>query len=288
MAYVVKESYRAAHGVLKRVEHISASCGYMTFSVYLPDISEIQELPVVYFLSGSTCTDENFCQKAGAFKAACELKLVLVIPDTSPRGEGVPDEEPKDRAFGIGSGWYVDATTEKYKKQYNMYTYVTKELPEFVEANFKVAPKRSLCGHSMGGHGSLVIGLRNPERYESVSVLAPVTNPMTVPIGEKAFNLFLGTDKEAWKQYDATELVKSYKGRNLHIMVDVGTEDEFGYKGSVDALQTDAFAKAARDAGVPVTLRTQAGYNHGYYFISSFIDEHLAHHARFLHASMSA
>lgn len=281
----VKSSVRVAQGTLRRVEVTSPALGgtKTIFAVYLPDTTEFKKLPAVYWLSGLTCTDENFSQKAGAFQAACDLQLVLVMPDTSPRGDGVPDEEPHAFDFGIGAGFYLNATSEKYKKHYNMYDFIVKELPDCVEANFPVNACRSICGHSMGGHGALTIGFKNPDRYTSVSAFAPICNPMVVPWGGKAFPLYLSDDKETWKQYDATELIKSYSGRDLHILCDQGTHDNF-LRGDVNQLQPLNFIAAAQQAGVPVTFRMQAGFDHSYYFISTFIAEHLAHHARFLHA----
>lgn len=287
-AFTVKSAVRVAQGTLSRIEHVSTSLGSTTtiFAIYQPDISKCQKLPVVYWLSGLTCTDENFSQKGGAFQAACDNKVVLVMPDTSARGEGVPDEEPKVYDFGVGAGFYLDAKTEKYQKHYNMYSYITKELPALVEANFSVAPFRSITGHSMGGHGALTIAMKNPERYTSVSAFAPICNPTNVPWGTKAFGLYLGQDKTLWQQYDACELIKSYKGRDLHILCDCGTADGF-LTGEVNQLQPLAFMYAAQEAKVNVTFRMQAGFDHSFYFISTFIGEHLAHHARLLHAHMA-
>lgn len=284
-----KSTTRVAQGVLKRVQHTSSSLGGLPtiFAIYQPDICHFKKLPVVYWLSGLTCTDENFSQKAGAFQAACDNQVVLVMPDTSPRGDGVPDEEPKNWDFGVGAGFYLDATSDKYKMHYNMYNYVVNELPALVESNFNVAPFRSVSGHSMGGHGALTIALKNPDKYTSVSAFAPICNPTNVPWGTKAFSLYLGPDKEQWKHYDACELVKGYKGRDLHILVDQGTDDNF-LVGETNQLQPVAFLLAAQESRVPVTFRMQAGYDHSYYFMSTFIGEHLAHHARLLHACMGA
>jgi S-formylglutathione hydrolase len=281
----VKSSTRVAQGLLKRVEIPSPALGNTNtiFAIYLPDTTEFKKLPVVYWLSGLTCTDENFSQKAGAFQAACDNQVVLVMPDTSARGEGIPDEEPHTYDFGVGAGFYLNATTDKYKTHYNMYDYVVKELPAVVEANFPVTAFRSICGHSMGGHGALTIGLKNPDIYTSVSAFAPICNPMAVPWGQKAFPLYLGDNKDTWKEYDATELIKSYKGRDLHILCDQGTANNF-LTGDVNQLQPLAFMAAAQEAKVHVTFRMQAGYDHSYYFMSTFIGEHLDHHARFLHA----
>jgi S-formylglutathione hydrolase len=282
-----KATIRVAEGTLKRIEIKSPALGDTNtiFAIYLPDTTELKKLPVVYWLSGLTCTDENFCQKAGAFQAACDCQVVLVMPDTSARGEGIPDEEPHAYDFGVGAGFYLNATTEKYKKHYNMYDFVVKELPAVVEANFPVTKFKSICGHSMGGHGALTIGFKNPDAYTSVSAFAPICNPMAVPWGKKALPLYLGEDTEAWKQYDATELIKTYKGKDLHILCDQGTADNF-LTGDVNQLQPLTFMAAAQEAKVPVTFRMQAGYDHSYYFISTFIGEHLKHHAKFLHACL--
>jgi len=285
MALTTKATLRVAEGTLKRIEVNSPTLGGVNtiFAIYLPDTTEFKKLPVVYWLSGLTCTDENFCQKAGAFQAACDSQVVLVMPDTSARGEGLPDEDPKTYDFGVGAGFYLNATTEKYKKHFNMYDFIVKELPAVVEANFPVSSFRSICGHSMGGHGALTIGLKNPDRYTSVSAFAPICNPMAVPWGHKALSLYLGDDKETWKQYDATELIEKYQGRDLHILCDQGTADNF-LTGDVNQLRPLTFMAAAQSAKVHVTFRMQAGYDHSYYFMSTFIGEHLAHHAKYLHA----
>lgn len=281
-----KATIRVAQGVLKRIEITATSLGgtKTIFAIYIPDTAcKSKKLPVVYWLSGLTCTDENFSQKAGAFQAACDNQVVLVMPDTSPRGDGVPDEEPHTYDFGIGAGFYCTATTEKYKTHYNMYEFVVNELPKFVEANFDVNDKKAISGHSMGGHGALTIGLKNPDKYTSVSAFAPICNPIEVPWGQKALGFYLGQDKETWKEYDATELIKTYKGPDLHILCDQGTADNF-LTGDVNQLQPLKFMEAALAAKVPVTFRMQAGYDHSYYFMSTFIGEHLKHHATFLHA----
>jgi len=289
MSTLVKSTTRVAQGWLKRVQHTSSTLGGIpsVFAIYQPDVCTFRKLPVVYWLSGLTCTDENFSQKAGAFQAACDHQVVLVMPDTSPRGDGVPDEDPKVYDFGVGAGFYLNAITEKYKKHYNMYDYVVKELPDLVESSFDVAPLRSISGHSMGGHGALTIALKNPDRYTSVSAFAPICNPTNVPWGTKALSLYLGDAKEAWKQYDACELIRNYKGKDLHILCDQGTADNF-LCGDVNQLQPLAFIAAAQEAKVPVTFRMQAGFDHSYYFMSTFIGEHIAHHARLLHAAMAA
>jgi len=255
------------------------------FAIYLPDVAQGTKLPVLYWLSGLTCTDENFSQKAGAFQAACDHKVVIVMPDTSPRGEGVPDEEPKVYDFGVGAGFYLNATQAPYSQHYHMEKFILEELPAFVQKNFPVNNKASVSGHSMGGHGALTLGLKNPDKYESVSAFSPICNPMNVPWGQKALPKYIGNDQEAWKKYDATELIQNYKGKDLHILCDQGTSDNF-LKGDVNQLQPLTFIEAAGKAGVPVTFRMQAGYDHSYFFISTFIREHIAHHAKFLHANL--
>lgn len=285
----VKSNTRVAQGLLKRIEITAKSLGNVKtiFAIYLPDTTSSKPLPVLYWLSGLTCTDENFSQKAGAFQAACDNQVVLVMPDTSPRGEGIPDEEPHVYDFGVGAGFYLNATTDKYKTHYNMYDFVVQELPEFVEKEFSVAKVRSVTGHSMGGHGALTVGMKNPDKYESVSAFAPICNPTSpnCPWGQKAFPLYLGDNQESWKQYDATELIKNYKGKDLHILCDCGMADNF-LVGDANQLQPLPFIQAALDAKVPLTFRMQAGYDHSFYFISTFIGEHIAHHAKFLHAAM--
>mmetsp|Transcript_127256 Transcript_127256/g.224031 ORF Transcript_127256/g.224031 Transcript_127256/m.224031 type:complete len:284 (-) Transcript_127256:152-1003(-) len=283
MAKVIAQ-IRVAQGWLRRMQHTSSSLGGLTstFAIFVPDAPEGQRLPALYWLSGLTCTDENFSQKAGAFQAACNHKVALVMPDTSPRGAGIAGEDDS-YDFGSGAGFYLNATAGDWAKYYNMYDYIVKELPALIEEVAPVASdRRAIFGHSMGGHGALTIGLKNPDRYVSVSAFAPICNPMVVPWGVKAFTNYLGEDKEMWKEYDACELIKTYKGKDLHILVDQGTADNF-LKGDVNQLQPIAFIQAAAEAGVPVTFRMQAGYDHSYYFMSTFIAEHIAHHARYLY-----
>lgn len=251
----------------------------MKFAAYLPEVEDGVKCPVVYWLSGLTCTDENFSQKAGAFEAANDLRLILVMPDTSPRGEDVPDEDPKTYDFGQGAGFYLNATTEKYKKHYNMLDYVTKELPELVNATLPVdAAKQSIMGHSMGGHGALSIVLKNPGKYKSVSAFSPICNPTQAPWGKKAFPLYLGEDQEAWKQCDSVELLKTYSGGGMTILVDQGTADNF----LAEQLMPESLRDACAAKGINLTLRMQEGYDHSYYFISTFVRDHLKFHASFL------
>ncbi|NLW97360.1 MAG: S-formylglutathione hydrolase [Xanthomonadaceae bacterium] len=245
----------------------------MTVGVYLPPQAKAgARLPVLYWLSGLTCTEQNFITKAGAQRYAAEHGVIVVAPDTSPRGEGVADADGYD--LGQGAGFYVNATQAPWSAHYRMYDYVVQELPAWVEANFPASGVRAISGHSMGGHGALVVALRNPGRYRSVSAFSPIVAPSQVPWGEKAFSAYLGEDREAWKQYDATELVKQ-AGEKLPLLVDQGGDDEF-LEGQ---LRPQLLQAACEDAGHPLDLRIHPGYDHSYYFIASFIGRHIAHHA---------
>lgn len=263
----------------KRYRHRSSTLNCdMVFAVYLPPQAEHDEkLPVLYWLSGLTCTDENFMQKAGAQRLAAELGLIIVAPDTSPRGEGVPDDPNAAYDFGLGAGFYVNATQEPWARHYRMYDYVTEELPALVEANFPVSERRGISGHSMGGHGALVCALKNPGRYQSVSAFAPIANPADCPWGEKAFTGYLGSDRSQWREWDACALIGKAE-EQLPILVDQGDRDDF----MANQLKPDALEAAAKAADHPLTLRIQPGYDHSYYFIASFIDDHLRHHAKAL------
>jgi len=266
-------------GFYKHVSTVNACT--MKFSVFVPPQAERGKVPVLYYLAGLTCTEETFMIKAGAQRRAAELGLMLVAPDTSPRGVPLPgDSESWD--FGVGAGFYLDATQEPWSKHYKMYSYVTQELPALIEANFPVDPKRvGIFGHSMGGHGALTIGLKNPgNRYRSISAFAPIVAPKQVPWGLKAFTNYLGPDRDAWSPYDATELMKKVANASSRpaILIDQGLADQF----LEVQLKPELFEEACRDAGQALTLRRQPGYDHGYYFISSFIDDHLRHHARIL------
>ncbi|KAJ3148122.1 hypothetical protein HDU89_004969 [Geranomyces variabilis] len=276
---------KANGGHVIKFTHDSAVLGCeMKFSVFLPpkhdDVREPknnnQKLPVLYWLSGLTCNEDNFMQKAGGKRKLAELGMVLVCPDTSPRGLGIEGEDDS-WDLGTGAGFYVDATTAKWSKGYRMYTYITKELRELVNASFVVDVNRTgIFGHSMGGHGALVLALKNPSIYRSVSAFAPIANPTECEWGHKAFGAYLGdADKEAWKAYDATLLLQAYKGPARTILVDQGTEDQFLKDGQ---LRTERLSEVANDS-VRVRVRQQEGYDHSYYFIASFVDEHLAFHA---------
>ena len=262
-------------GVQRFYQHESEDTrGPMKFSVYFPPQARERKVPVLYFLAGLTCTDENFPLKSHAQQVAAQLGLMLVAPDTSPRVPRIPgDADSWD--FGYSAGFYVDATQAPWSATYRMYSYVTRELPALIEANLPVlAATRGICGHSMGGHGALVCALRNPGLYRSVSAFAPIAAPMQCPWGQKAFGNFLGSNRESWRAYDATELVaqKSFPGT---ILIDQGTDDKW----LAEQLLPEKFVKAAKVSGQALNLRMQPGYDHGYYFIQTFIADHLRHHA---------
>ncbi|WP_249115619.1 S-formylglutathione hydrolase [Azoarcus sp. L1K30] len=266
---------RSFGGWHKRFRHASTTLGCdMVFAVYLPPQAEQGPVPVLYWLSGLTCNDENFMQKAGAQRMAAALGIAIVAPDTSPRGTDVPGDPDGAWDFGLGAGFYVNATAAPYDRHYRMYDYVVSELPALVEASLPVTPVRGISGHSMGGHGALVCALRNPGRYRSVSAFAPICHPMDCPWGQKAFSGYLGTKREDWKAWDATELIAT-AGERLPILVDQGEADGF----LAEQLKPEALREACAAAGHPLTLRLQPGYDHSYYFIASFIEDHLQHHA---------
>lgn len=246
----------------------------MRFAVYQPPQAASGPVPVLYFLSGLTCTDENFMTKAGAQQFAAQYGVMLVAPDTSPRDTGIPGEDD-DWDFGSGAGFYVDATQAPWAAHYQMYRYVTQELPSVIQAHFPArGDRQGIFGHSMGGHGALVCALRNPDTYRSVSAFAPIAAPMRCPWGEKAFTHYLGADRDSWKAYDASELVR-HANFNRPILIDQGTEDSF----LANQLMPEVFAQACADVNQPLTLRLQPGYDHSYYFISTFVADHIRHHA---------
>lgn len=249
----------------------------MQFSVFLPPQAETQAVPALYWLSGLTCTDENFSAKAGAQRVAAELGIALIIPDTSPRGDGVPDDAGGAYDFGLGAGFYVNATREPFAKHYRMYDYIVSELPQLIEAELPLSDKRAISGHSMGGHGALVIGLRNPQRYSSMSAFSPICNPVNCPWGIKAFSGYLGDDKSQWQQYDASVLLAAAQAP-LPLLVDQGTADNF----YPEQLRTESLIAAAKQSDAKADIRMQDGYDHSYYFIASFIEQHLQFHARYL------
>ncbi len=272
------ENIKAFGGWLSRYRHLSSSCNCeMTFSVYLPPQAQSARVPSVYWLSGLTCSDDNFRSKAGAERYAAELGLALIIPDTSPRGDGVADAEDR-YDLGQGAGFYVDATAEPWAAHYHMYTYVTRELPALVESSFPLMNGvRAVSGHSMGGHGALICALKNPGMYRSVSAFAPIANPVVCPWGEGCFSAYLGSDRARWEAYDATCLIES-GARPGPLLVDQGSADGF----LAEQLLPEHLQAACKTHGVDIRLRMQEGYDHSYYFIATFIGEHLAHHAEHL------
>lgn len=252
--------------------------GPMKFSVYQPPQAKAGKVPVLYYLAGLTCTDETFPTKAHAQAVAAELGLMLVAPDTSPRTPRIPGDSAK-WDFGQGAGFYVDATQAPWSTNYRMYSYVSRELPEVVAANLPaLSDATGIFGHSMGGHGALTIALRNPRQYKSVSALAPIGAPMQGPWGQKAFTNYLGPDQEKWREYDASELVArtAFPG---HILIDQGTADQYLLE---QQLLPEKFSTAAAKSGQSLKLRMQEGYDHGYYFIQTFMADHLQHHAKAL------
>jgi len=273
---------RSFGGVQGFYRHASSETGgTMKFGVFRPPLVKDVKAPVLYYLAGLTCTEETFVIKAGAQRIAAELGLILVTPDTSPRDTGI-DGATGDWEFGEGAGFYLDATTPAFAKRFRMYSYVTKELPGVIGANFASADmsRQSICGHSMGGHGALTIALRNPDRYKSVSAFAPIVAPGEVPWGQKALPRYLGDNRASWKAYNACALIRSGARFPGAILVDQGDADKF-----LEAqLQPERLDRACRDSGQALTLRLQPGYDHSYYFISTFIEDHLRHHARALAA----
>lgn len=249
----------------------------MEFSVYLPPQAASTRVPVVYWLSGLTCTDQNFVTKAGAQRYAAELGIAIVCPDTSPRGEGVPDDPDGVYDFGLGAGFYVNATQIPWSRHYQMYNYVVDELPGLVSANFDIDRDRvGISGHSMGGHGALMIGLKNPEKYLSVTAFAPIVSPLNCPWGQKALAGYLGEDQSTWADYDSCELVK-VANTHLPILVDQGEADNF----LEEQLKTELLIDAAEQSEYPMQIRFQPGYDHSYFFIASFIADHLEFHSEF-------
>ena len=269
-------------GWLKRYRHRSGSLDCdMVFAIYLPPQAEQGPVPMLWWLSGLTCTDENFMQKAGAQKKAAELGIALICPDTSPRGVNL-DGEDDSYDFGSGAGFYVNATREPWARHYRMYDYVTEELPALVKRHFPVDGEReSISGHSMGGHGALICALKNPGRYRSVSAFAPIVNPMACPWGEKAFSGYLGDDRAQWAQWDTCELVKqaSKSGtERQELFVEQGESDQF----LEEQLKPERLEAVCAELDHPLVLRRQPGYDHSYFFMASFIDEHLTYHAKHL------
>jgi len=266
------ESHACYGGTQEVWEHeaTSTSCA-MRFGIYLPPDAQRRPCPVLYWLSGLTCTEQNFITKAGAQRYAAEHGLVLVAPDTSPRGPGVADAEGDD--IGLSASFYVDATQAPWSAHYRMHTYITEELPALIEAHFPVTNARSIGGHSMGGHGALICALRHPARYHCVSALAPICSASR-GWGRKAFHAYFGDDPAAWKQWDACDLLRTAT-RKFSLRVDQGDADPF----LTDRLQPDLLRAACAEGGHALDLRMRPGYDHGFYFVASFIGDHIAHHA---------
>ncbi len=273
------ESIKESGGYLNRYTHESPGCQCeMTFSVYLPPKSRSEKVPALYWLSGLTCNDDNARSKGGFQRFAAQHGIAIVFPDTSPRGDGVADE-PERYDLGQGAGFYVNATQDPWAPHYQMFDYVTRELPALIEADLPLIPGvKSISGHSMGGHGALICALKNPQEFRSVSAFAPITNPVNCGWGQGCFGAYLGADRAAWEAYDATCLVQS-GARTADILIDQGEADEFLHEGQ---LLPDNFQAACDAAGQSVNIRLQPGYDHSYHFIASFVEDHFAYHAKFL------
>jgi len=270
------ESHACFGGQQEVWRHQSQATGTpMTFGVFLPPQATEGPLPVIYWLSGLTCTEQNFITKAAAQRYATEHGVILVNPDTSPRGDDVADDPGYD--LGKGAGFYLNATQQPWAAHYRMADYIAEELPALVEGSFPASDRRSIMGHSMGGHGALVTAFRNPGRYRSVSAFSPIVGPSDVPWGEKALTAYLGPDRSAWAEWDAVKLIPGLKER-LPLLIDQGGGDEF----LVRELQPERLVDACKAAGHPVELRLQDSYDHSYYFISTFMGDHIAWHAKAL------
>jgi len=251
----------------------------MTCSIFLPPQATNESVPVLYWLSGLTCTDENFVTKAGAQRYAAEEGVAIVMPDTSPRGKQVPDDADGSWDFGKGAGFYLSATEEPWRQHYQMYDYIVNELPTLINSEFPVdGAKQSIFGHSMGGHGALTIALKNPDKYQSVSAFSPICSPLNCPWGQKALSHYIGQDREMWKQYDSCSLIET-KGSNFDLLIDQGLSDNF----LEEQLKPELIEQACSKAGVRINLRRHKGYDHSYYFIATFIGDHIKHHARYLY-----
>ncbi|AFZ35486.1 S-formylglutathione hydrolase [Stanieria cyanosphaera PCC 7437] len=275
----LKSQHLCFGGTVAYYSHQSSTChSEMNFAVYLPPQAQTQAVPILYYLSGLTCSEENFTVKAGAQRYAAEYGIMLVIPDTSPRQTGIPEEEAS-WDLGSGAGFYVDATIAPWQQYYQMYSYVTKELPALIAANFTVnIHKQGIFGHSMGGHGALICALKNPTQYLSVSAFAPICAPRSCPWGEKAFTAYLGTDREQWRAYDASELIKTQQ-LNYPILIDQGTADPFLKQ---QQLLPEVFESACQQVGQPLQLRYQEGYDHSYFTIATFMADHFRYHSTYL------
>ncbi|KLE96532.1 S-formylglutathione hydrolase [Klebsiella aerogenes] len=272
------EEHRCYEGRQQRWRHHSSTLNCaMTFSIFLPPATETAPPPVLYWLSGLTCNDENFTTKAGAQRVAAELGIALVMPDTSPRGDDVADDAGYD--LGKGAGFYLNATQAPWAAHFRMYDYLRDELPQLINNQFQVADRCAISGHSMGGHGTLIMALKNPGRFTSVSAFAPIVNPCKVPWGQKAFSAYLGDDEATWQEWDSCALMQaSQAGDAIPTLIDQGDADQF----LGTQLQPAVLAEAARQKQWPLSLRIQPGYDHSYYFIATFIEDHLRFHAEHL------
>lgn len=274
------EEHRCFEGRQQRWRHDSTTLNCaMTFSIFLPPTADNVKPPVLYWLSGLTCNDENFTTKAGAQRVAAELGIALVMPDTSPRGDDVADDAGYD--LGKGAGFYLNATQQPWASHYRMYDYIRDELPALVQAQFAVSDRAAISGHSMGGHGALIMALKNPGKFTSVSAFAPIVNPTQVPWGQKAFANYLGDDEAAWQEWDSCALMQaSLADQAIPTLIDQGDADQF----LANQLQPAVLAEVARQKSWPLTLRIQEGHDHSYYFIASWIEDHLRFHAEHLFA----
>lgn len=283
MSLKLLSTNKCFEGEQRTYSHDSTTLGCeMKFAVYVPPcmLEDKTECPVLYFLSGLTCTHENFVHKSGMQQYAAKYGLLVVTPDTSPRGLNI-DGENDSYDFGTGAGFYVDAKQEPWSKNYNMFSYVTQELVELVNTNFSVLPgKKGIFGHSMGGHGALICALKNPGIYQSVSAFAPISNPIECPWGQKAFKGYLGDDQESWKQWDATHLATTYAGIPLELFIDQGSEDDFLKQKQL--LPDNLLNAAAANDHLQTIYKLRTGYDHGYYYIATFVSEHMAYHAKLL------
>ncbi|WP_371972910.1 S-formylglutathione hydrolase [Lelliottia nimipressuralis] len=272
------EEHRCFEGRQQRWRHDSTTLNCaMTFSIFLPPFTGNVKPPVLYWLSGLTCNDENFTTKAGAQRVAAELGIALVMPDTSPRGDDVADDAGYD--LGKGAGFYLNATQQPWASHYRMYDYIRDELPALIQAQFAVSDRAAISGHSMGGHGALIMALKNPDKFTSVSAFAPIVNPTQVPWGQKAFSNYLGDDVTPWQEWDSCALMQaSLPQQAIPTLIDQGDADQF----LADQLQPAVLAEVARQKSWPLTLRIQPGHDHSYYFIASFIEDHLRFHAEYL------
>ena len=274
------EEHRCFEGRQQRWRHDSTTLNCsMTFSIFLPPTAENVKPPVLYWLSGLTCNDENFTTKAGAQRVAADLGIALVMPDTSPRGDDVADDAGYD--LGKGAGFYLNATQEPWASHYRMYDYIRNELPALVKAQFAVNDRAAISGHSMGGHGALIMALKNPGTFTSVSAFAPIVNPTQVPWGQKAFSNYLGNDETSWQEWDSCALMQASHAEDaIPTLIDQGDADQF----LANQLQPAVIAEVARQKSWPLTLRIQEGHDHSYYFIASYIEDHLRFHAEHLFA----